>query len=466
MYGVGEGLTRCPACLADLGSGIGSDDVQIPEQDAEPLVDLESDSISASPTVPYASTRSHAATLRLMFTVWAALAGASAAVSFAGFLMTRRALSEPFAYDQDQLRVWDVRSLRLGVVLIAASLITGILFASWLLRSYRNVLALGRPTSYQPRWAVLGWLIPIVSLVVPKQVVDETWEQSNGPLSARWWIHTWWGLFLLTQVVSSLLLLFRDPNSLQQLSTDLLFDGVLSVTDIAGATLAFWLVTRLTEIQEQEAGIQRLTETAVVFRPRRWRLAPLVALPLLGVITLAIVLPIIHEAPSRPSAVPEHPGIYQGHGIEFDYPADMPAVEIGIDGRPGEIRFDEGSVLLVQDAGDEILIISWFHAAEAPAEEQLSTILANVADSIFEGYGPGRITRGPDVWLDDLMSTEDVGPFLMNVSGIGYQVDRLWVAGAAGHCNATDRLVMVVDVHPGVSTARSRVEQVVASLTC
>lgn len=120
MYGVGEGLTRCPACLADLGSGIGSDDVQIPEQDAEPLVDLESDSISASPTVPYASTRSHAATLRLMFTVWAALAGASAAASFAGFLMTRRALSEPFAYDQDQLQVWDDRSLRLGVVLIAA----------------------------------------------------------------------------------------------------------------------------------------------------------------------------------------------------------------------------------------------------------------------------------------------------------------------------------------------------------
>ena len=50
----------------------------------------------------------------------------------------------------------------------------------WTRRAYRNLAPLNVvDLRFKRRWAVLGWLIPGVNLVVPKQILDDTWRASD-----------------------------------------------------------------------------------------------------------------------------------------------------------------------------------------------------------------------------------------------------------------------------------------------
>ncbi len=76
-----------------------------------------------------------------------------------------------------ELQSWsgNLAALQLGLIAFATVLVIG-----WTRRAYRNLAPLNVvDLRFKPRWAVLGWLIPGVNLVAPKQILDDTWRASD-----------------------------------------------------------------------------------------------------------------------------------------------------------------------------------------------------------------------------------------------------------------------------------------------
>jgi|GEM_PF-4114058 len=102
--------------------------------------------------------------------------------------------------------VWPQSATAIFLSSWGAFVLAAAVFVAWLFRAYRNLGTLGiESLFYSPRWAVLGYVVPIVNAYVPKQMVDDLWRASfAGPKStdgeSRWplipapsWIAAWWG---------------------------------------------------------------------------------------------------------------------------------------------------------------------------------------------------------------------------------------------------------------------------------
>lgn len=74
----------------------------------------------------------------------------------------------------------------------AAVLVGGAAFVWWFHRAYSNLAAAsgGTATRFRPIWAVVGWVVPLLNIVRPPQIMsDLTARSSSVP---PWWIL--WGI--------------------------------------------------------------------------------------------------------------------------------------------------------------------------------------------------------------------------------------------------------------------------------
>jgi hypothetical protein len=153
----------------------------------------------------------------------------------------------------------DVEALRRLVVYT-----TAILFLVWFYQSYRNLHRSGlQHLTFSPSVAVAMFFIPILNLVVPYQVMSETWRGSRGlsrgpPVDERWkekWaspmIAVWWLVFLLSgslRIISGLLVA-DAAQSETALSTTWASPGAVLV-DLLAAVLAIRLVLSIARFQD------------------------------------------------------------------------------------------------------------------------------------------------------------------------------------------------------------------------
>ena len=76
-----------------------------------------------------------------------------------------------------ELQSWGGNLAALQLLLIG---LATVLLVVWTRRAYRNLTPLNViDLRFAPRWAVLGWLIPGVDVIVPKQILDDTWRASD-----------------------------------------------------------------------------------------------------------------------------------------------------------------------------------------------------------------------------------------------------------------------------------------------
>jgi hypothetical protein len=115
-----------------------------------------------------------------------------------------------------------------------------------------------------PAWAWLGWVVPIVSLFFPKQMVDDCWQITSraipgaGPRSRYRPTALWWGLWFAFSFLSGLASRLNTTGGLS--GTDP-HQGILPALEIATAIvgiLAFaaWarVVLGVTRAQTELAG--------------------------------------------------------------------------------------------------------------------------------------------------------------------------------------------------------------------
>ncbi|MFN8039779.1 MAG: DUF4328 domain-containing protein [Acidimicrobiales bacterium] len=82
--------------------------------------------------------------------------------------------------------------LVLNVVQIAYYVV-GVLFIVWSYQAARAGRALGLPARLESYWSVLGWIVPVVNLWFPFQVVADCLPAGHP---ARRTVGWWWGLYL------------------------------------------------------------------------------------------------------------------------------------------------------------------------------------------------------------------------------------------------------------------------------
>jgi hypothetical protein len=160
---------------------------------------------------------------------------------------------------------WDARLSLLALLQAGLYLATGVAFVAWFHRAYQNLVAFGTEAlRFTTGWAVGGWLVPILSLVRPKQLADDLWRATDPALpdqpGAAWklvrvppWLHAWWLLFVLWSAAG---ILARDPGrhpSLQQLRRVVMATLAGDVLALPAGVLACLVVIRITQRQRGRA---------------------------------------------------------------------------------------------------------------------------------------------------------------------------------------------------------------------
>jgi Protein kinase domain/Domain of unknown function (DUF4328) len=155
-------------------------------------------------------------------------------------------------------------------------LLTALVFLLWFRRAYWNLLALGAGRlRYTGGWAVWGWLVPLLSLVRPKQLLNDIWRASDPALPAgqpEAWrrrpvpsVLTWWWLVFLASVAARAVTTESFHGLAQVMTFGLLgraidlirpTSGVQALADLltaAAALLALRVVRMVTERQQARA---------------------------------------------------------------------------------------------------------------------------------------------------------------------------------------------------------------------
>lgn len=194
----------------------------------------------------------------LSWAVWAALGGwclvtvgllvvtAQELSVLRGWAEDQTLTSGSAAADAGQLAlVWTVVQF-VASVAVAASLLT------WLWRARANAFLL-RPDGHRRHraWVIWGWIVPVVSLWFPKQILDDVWSAS-APTTPRGLVAKYWACWLLQEWVSWLLV--RGLESGEPTISDLVAGIDVSFgADVLGlgtAVLLGQVVWRITGFQE------------------------------------------------------------------------------------------------------------------------------------------------------------------------------------------------------------------------
>lgn len=168
-----------------------------------------------------------------------------------------------------------------GVLSLAVSLGTGVVFLIWFHRAHANLPALGgRRLKYSPGWAVGGFFVPFLNFVRPAQVMTEIWHGSDpeglerdtalhGPsarnkLEAPLQVVLWWGLHVGAGIIAYIGLrgsLFTVTADLEALRWSAKCSAAAEAVRVFGALVAIRVVTQVSAWQVARS--QRILESGV-----------------------------------------------------------------------------------------------------------------------------------------------------------------------------------------------------------
>jgi hypothetical protein len=208
------------------------------------------------PTVPFHS--GHAAARAAVVVLALALLVDVVAVVSGGLqvsLVGKIAAGQTFP--AEQLEASDRRQQLVGIAQVVALLAGAIAFLRWLRVAYGNLPALGAVPRFGRNWAVAFFVIPILNLFRPYQVVRELWAASGGGGAAI--VGWWWAAYLVASFLGArsftLVATAKAPGDF------LMATWVTLAADVCGtlaAALAIAIVRRVDDGQARTAGPGRV----------------------------------------------------------------------------------------------------------------------------------------------------------------------------------------------------------------
>lgn len=142
-----------------------------------------------------------------------------------------------------------------ALVTLVTTAVAGVAVIVWTFRAYRTVAA-WRPIELRLRWAVLGWIVPIVNLIVPVRILTEISAGSSRGGHGRGLPLLWWVLWT-APLIGTIALRNIDPVSADGwVAWDTVAAAMTGCTMLAGIALIAIIIRstndqRLRLIEEQ-----------------------------------------------------------------------------------------------------------------------------------------------------------------------------------------------------------------------
>jgi hypothetical protein len=203
-------------------------------------------------------------------------------VAIGSDLLEIRLMNRLLTGEEVSLETLDNNDLRQGIValvVLAAFVVSAVLFIRWFHRAYSNLPALDVTTRFKRGWAIWAWFVPILWFWRPKQIANDIWRggfPSPQPMAITrtevpgllgfWWAAWIIGGFAYTRSTlaylntppaddAGLSALLGDTEGASDIRYAAILDVVASGIDIAAAVLAILVVRALTSRQVQRARV-------------------------------------------------------------------------------------------------------------------------------------------------------------------------------------------------------------------
>jgi hypothetical protein len=152
--------------------------------------------------------------------------------------------------DQGDGRHRPLTSLENGYHLVRSAggvltVVCAVAFLMWLGRVRDNARVLsGRAPRYSGIWVLLGWVIPIGNLWIPRGIVAEVFRDSAPERRLPWIVNVWWGFWLVGLVSGVGLMSSDSADELIARAYDDVWPLVLSDLALVAAAVAGAVVVR------------------------------------------------------------------------------------------------------------------------------------------------------------------------------------------------------------------------------
>jgi len=157
------------------------------------------------------------------------------------------------------IEVNDQREAMVNLVIFVALVVAATVYIRWFRRAYYN-LAIRTEVDHDESWTVWGWIIPIISLFRPLQLMKEMWSKTTALVQAHLpnyqevgstLVVSWWVLWIIVKIGSNIstrlsikAITFQDQMDATS------FDILLAIVSIPLALLAIRVVKEYTNLEQ------------------------------------------------------------------------------------------------------------------------------------------------------------------------------------------------------------------------
>ncbi|MDH5306377.1 MAG: DUF4328 domain-containing protein [Myxococcales bacterium] len=213
----------------------------------------------------YISTREAAQVLGVLFLFTAAVSWLAVGFDYAALRLTSAVVAGA-AVDPVERLAHGMTGRWVSAFQIVCFAMTGLAFIAWLFRARVNVRAMGmRRMKYRREWTVAGFLVPVLNIVRPYQVVCEVWKTSDPstcdpmgwknvrtpPLLPAWWIT--FLLYVTCEILAATLV--GSGAGLRRLRLAYSLELFGDVSAAVSASLAYFVVMGISEAQERKRSL-------------------------------------------------------------------------------------------------------------------------------------------------------------------------------------------------------------------
>lgn len=134
-----------------------------------------------------------------------------------------------------------------GILQLLVLIGCAIAFCIWFHRVYKNLPALGVPTTFSAGWAPGSFFVPILNLFRPFQIAKEIWVGSDSGSTDTGPVTLWWALYLGSNIIGSVGARIEGVPSLV----------LLLGSDVLSIAAALAAVRMINGIEERQASKHR-----------------------------------------------------------------------------------------------------------------------------------------------------------------------------------------------------------------
>lgn len=142
----------------------------------------------------------------------------------------------------------------IGLIVIAVSLTSLVLFLVWFYRVYKNLAVFKSKRDRSPAWAIWSYFIPFANLFIPYLTMKETWLTSFKSKEKTEVKHSfvigWWALYIISAIYAQVAArIWLAADSIEMYTIAYQHDIGSSIFLIGSSFLTILLIKKITQAQ-------------------------------------------------------------------------------------------------------------------------------------------------------------------------------------------------------------------------